>query len=243
MSGILLLGVSVFVLLAGGLGVLAFVDAAFGGAQAMHGRSLPLLTGESLKAWAVSRSRGTAAKWLASRPERCGSDELARQTEADAGKVLDEVMFRESPAAQGVQRCGEGATAPQVTAPEVFAIVGELRKLPMRRQEELKLQVSSAPTKSGICPLLTAQRMCLCAAARPLGCRGRCLAGFDSSVDAARWAETLEEGLIEGLQQTLEGAGLDGERYDLTAALATVLRDPTAESRWQSGRPLMAAGT
>jgi hypothetical protein len=118
-----------------------------------------------------------------------------------------------------------------------------LRKLPKRYTQELMRRISSAGAESGDCPLLTAQGMCLCAAARPLGCRGRCLAGFDSSVEAAKWAQTLEQGLIEGMQQTLDGAGLDGARYRLNAALATVLSDPDAEPRWRSGQALIAATT
>jgi hypothetical protein len=241
MIGIVLIAISASVLLAVGLGMVMFVDAAFGGARAMHGRSLPLLTGESLKAWAVSRGRATTAAWLAVQPARNRPDELARGIETEAGQLLEEVLFRESPAAQGVQRCREGESPPRVTAPEAFAIVRELRKLPLRDQEQLKQRVSSTRVDQGVCPLLTAQGMCWCAAARPLGCRGRCLAGFDSSNDAARWAETLEAGLAVGVQQTLDKARLDGARYDLNAALAAVLCDPSSESRWRSGQALIDA--
>lgn len=241
MIGVLLLGILVSVFVIGGLGILAFASVAFGRARQMHSRTLPLLTGESLKAWAASRSQVTAAQWLGLQPERRQADGLARSIEMDAGQILDEAIFRESSAAQATQVCREGERSPQVTAPEVFAIVEEIHKLPVRWQEELKLRVSSAHVDSSICPLLTAQRMCLCAAARPLGCRGRCLAGFDSSAEAAKWAETLEEGLIEGLQQTLADAGLDGARYGLNEALSTALHDATAPSRWQRGERLMAA--
>ncbi len=243
MIGVLMLGIAVSALVIGGLGLVVFVDAAFGGARKLHDHSLPLLKGESLQAWAASRGQMATEDWLASRPDRSHPDELALRIEADAGQLLDEAVFRESPAGQGPQRCREGEIVPRVTAPEVFAIALELRKLPLRRQEDLKRQISSARAEPGDCPLLTAQGMCLCAAARPLGCRGRCLAGFDSSVEAAKWAETLEAGLIEGMQQMLGGAGLDGARYRLNAALASVLSDPAAESRWRRGQTLMATTT
>lgn len=240
MFGLILLGIIVSSLLLGGLFFLMFAESAAGEPRPLHNLALPLLSGDALKRWATERSRGMTIKWLASHPDREHPDFLARRIEADAGQLLDQAIFRESPAARGLQRCQESMSVPQATAPEVFAIVDEIRKLP----QSILLPVShhvAAAAKSGTggCPLLTSQGMCLCAIARPLGCRGRCLAGFDSSADAAAWATTLEDGLSEGLQQELNSAGLDATRYDLNQALAAVLPDARVEAHWRKGEPLL----
>lgn len=240
MSGLVILGIAASVLVMGAIGLMMFAEVAFAGPRELHKRSLPLLSGASLKAWGAVRSRFATGTWLASHPERTHSDELARGIESEVGQVLDQAVFQESPEARGVQRCQQTASVPQVTAPEVFAIAAELRNLPMDWREKVRQQASVA-TQMGVaaCPLLTTQGLCLCAGARPIECRGRCLAGFDSSADAMEWAKTLEGGLLEGLQQELSGAGLDGRRYDLNRALALVLTDAGTESRWQRGEPLV----
>jgi hypothetical protein len=99
MIGVLMLAILVSVLVIGGLGLVVFVDAAFGGTRKLHDRSWPLLAGQSLQAWAASRGRRTTAGWLAFQPDRSHADELARRIEADAGHLLDVAVFRESPAA------------------------------------------------------------------------------------------------------------------------------------------------
>jgi hypothetical protein len=148
--------------------------------------------------------------------------------------VLDQAVFQESPESRGVQRCQQATSVPQVTPPEVFAIAAELQKLPSDRLQNLISQMGS-----GTCPLLTTQGTCLCAIARPIECRGRCLAGFDSSADAMEWADDLEEGMIAGLQKELSIAGLDGRRYDINRAMVRVLTDPAAEAGWRRGERLL----
>jgi hypothetical protein len=230
---------SVFVLVV--LGLLMFADVASAGPRGLQLRWLPLLSGAPLKAWAALRSRFATSEWLGSHPERTESNDLARSIEADTSQLLDEAVFSESPAARGVQRCQQ-AIVPQVTPPEVFAIAAELRKLSSSRQKELQQHLSLAvQTGEGTCPLLTNQGTCLCPVARPVECRSRCLAGFDSCADAMEWAKDLEEGMIEGLQRELNEAGLDGGRYDLNQGLARVISDPAAESRWLRGERLLAS--
>ena len=241
MIGLIFLGIlaSVFVLVL--LGLLMFADVASAGPRGYQLRWLPLLSGAPLKAWASLRSRFATGEWLASHPERTESDNLVRSIEADTSRLLDEAVFSESPAARGIQRCQQ-TIVPQVTAPEVFAIAAELRKLPSSRKKELEQHLSLAvQTGTGTCPLLTNLGTCLCATARPVECRSRCLAGFDSSADAMEWAKDLEEGMIEGLQRELNEAGLDGRRYDLNQGLARVLSDPAAESRWLRGERLLVS--
>ncbi len=240
MFGLILLGVIASALLLGGLFFLMFAEAAVGGPRPLHQLALPLLFGDALKGWATERGRGMTIKWLALHPDRKHSDFLARRLEVDAGQLLDEAIFRESPASRGLQRCQDSLTVPKVTAPEVFAIADEIRKLPQATMLPVARHVvAAAKAGSGGCPLLTSQGTCLCAIARPLGCRGRCLAGFDSSEDAAAWATTLEEGFSEGLQQELHSAGLDATRYDLNQALAAVLPDARLEMQWRKGEPLL----
>jgi hypothetical protein len=240
MFGLILLGILTATLLIGGLLFLMFADAAAGEPRPLHNRALPLLTGEALKDWARDRSRTMTIKWLALHPDRRQPDGLARRIEADAGQVLEQAIFRESPADRGLQRCQESLSVPQVTAPEAFAIADEIRKLPQSIWLPVAKHVAAAAkNNSGGCPLMTPRGMCLCAIARPLGCRGRCLAGFDSSDEAAAWAATLEEGLSEGMQQELSSAGLDSNRYDLNHALAAILPEPALETDWRRGKPLL----
>lgn len=242
MFGLVLLAIVASALLLGGTLFLMFAETAAGSPRPLHHLTLPLLSGNALRQWATERSRGMTLKWLVSHPDRKHSDFLARRIEADAGQLLDQAIFRESPAARGLQRCQESMSVPQVTAPEAFAIADEIRKLPQSMLLPISRHVAAA-AKSGTggCPLMTSQGMCLCAIARPLGCRGRCLAGFDSSADAAAWATTLEDGLSEGLQQELNTAGLDATRYDLNQALAAILPDARVEMHWRKGEPLLAS--
>ena len=243
MSGLILLGIFVSIFVLSVVGVLMFVDVAWAGPRGLGRRRLPLLSGEPLKNWAALRSRVATGKWLKSHPERTPSDQLARQIERDASELLDQAIFATSPQTQGVRSCHDSGV-PQATCPEIFAIADEVRKLPFNHRRQLVKHVSDASTNgSATCPLLTKQGMCLCAIVRPVGCRGRCLAGFDSSEDAMAWANALEEGMSEGLQQGLNAAGLDGRCYDLNAGLAQVLTDPTAEDRWLRGEPLLATPT
>jgi hypothetical protein len=217
-----------------------FADVMFSGPRGLHARLLPLMQGASLKAWAASRSQSATTKWLESNPERTHVEDLVRSIESDADLVLDQAFFQESPDARGIRPCQQGTRVPQVTAPETFAIAAELRKLPMEARHELKHHLALAlEFESHKCPLLTQQGMCLCATVRPLECRGRCVAGYDSSADAMAWASTFDQGMVEGLQQGLNTAGLDSRRYDLNRALARVFANPAVAGHWRRGEPLL----
>lgn len=244
MSGLVLLTLPVSIVVVAGIGLLMFLDVAFSPPAALKPRMLPLLKDGALRQWAVDRCRGIVRSWLGAHPKKTEAASLARTVERDAEAVLGETLFDQPPASRGLQLCREGCGAPQITVPEALAIVEDMRELPRREQDKIKQQASSA-AKSGLntCPLMTSLKMCACAVARPVSCRGRCLAGFDQSPDATVWANTFEDGLMEGMQQELTSAGLDGTRYDLNVALATLLTESDAESRWRRGEPLMISGS
>jgi hypothetical protein len=240
MTSLVLIGILASVFVLGAVGLLMFTDVVVAGPRGLHARRLPLMQGASLKAWAASRSRVATANWLATNPERTHAEDLARSVAADADHILDQAVFQESPEARGVRPCKPGTHVPQVTAPETFAIAAELRKLPLETRHDLKHHLAlGVEWGSDKCPLLTMQGTCLCTCTRPLECRGRCLAGFDSSAEALEWANTFDQGMIEGLQQGLNTVGLDGQRYELNRALARVLANPALEEQWRRGELLL----
>ncbi len=88
--------------------------------------------------------------------------------------------------------------------------------------------------------------------ARPLRCRSwnsldveRCKVELDHprsgnlEIESVQWEVT--RAVAAGVAEGIRGAGLDGARLELTAAIRIALETPDAEARWLAGEPIFAA--
>ncbi len=93
---------------------------------------------------------------------------------------------------------------------------------------------------------------CSVHAARPLRCRSwnsldveRCKVELDHprsgnlEIENVQWEVT--RAVAAGVADGIRGAGLDGARLELTAAIRIALEAPDAEARWLAGEPIFAA--
>lgn len=157
-----------------------------------------------------------------------------------------------------------------VTAPEVFALAAHVRaELEAPAIEKLRERLETTRRAlDGLdarehhlrripCALLGDDGACSVYSARPFACRR----GHSTDADACRAAyeQPAAEGaripdnpalswntaaLVLGYREGYEHAGRPLDTYELNAALATALSDPTAEPRWFAGEdPLAAART
>lgn len=113
--------------------------------------------------------------------------------------------------------CPETPFLPQVTLPEAQAIATEVRRYgPL----EVRRVVDRSRTAHGMCPLRLKNGLCACAAARPLACIGRCVAGGDSP----DWAEGLGQSMSEAFRRHLETRHADASTQSLDEALLPLLQ-------------------
>lgn len=149
-----------------------------------------------------------------------------------------------------------------VTPPEAIAIAEDIRRRLSRRGAERVRDRSAksaeliaedgADPESLPCALQGDDGVCRSYEVRPIGCRALPAAVIASTVGldglatedgAPTWeghAEEVSRGLTEGLSRGLEGAGLDGDRYELNAALVAALDTPDAAARWARGEDIFA---
>ena len=247
---------------------LMFWDVAFGVPQrwSQHRPStawrLPYFDGPSLRHWAANLTQRVVARQT-SLP-RSAETPLAIAAELEAGinVALEHVGLTRN--AAPTKSCPD--TKPHcitVTVPEVLVIADELQRkcspnelLVIRESARANAQRAQfvAPDEfplAGIpCPLQTKDGYCLTFLNRPIACRRLCpncvgigsdgmiLGPSDNSVELRVLTDDLQQGLSEGLSQSLLDAGLDGETYELNDALVTALATPDAATRWLDGEPL-----
>jgi Fe-S-cluster containining protein len=133
-----------------------------------------------------------------------------------------------------------------VRAHEVFLLVRELRR--SRTEPELAdLRLAAAARRqggntTGSCPLLV-QGRCSVYTVRPAACRrhhSRSVAACETLYHGGDPGEGTDYHFLsemgrftsKGTHNALIAAGFDGFSYDLNAALAEALADPTCELRW-----------
>ncbi len=194
---------------------------------------------------------------------------LAADVTAYAEAAVDEVKTHNPPpkplaCKAGCTHCCHNLIV--ATPVQVFAIAAVLREtldedglkalrrtldLAVRKQSDLDWDTIGK--RRPACPLL-AKGACLAYGARPLGCRGwtslnarRCEKDLKSKgknpkgipfyLPQSQITLAVEQGLMNGLN----AAGLRAEKVALTQALALVLDDPDAATRWLAGDDIFAA--
>lgn len=136
-----------------------------------------------------------------------------------------------------------------VTPPEVLAIAEQLRHtFPDTEVQRIREKASrSARLARGLtaeqyalagipCPLLVGRDGCLTFESRPMHCRNGC---FESGAGGNRCdCKAAEQGA--GIARGLAAAGLECDRYELNAALATALSSPDIARQWAAGEPVFS---
>jgi hypothetical protein len=145
------------------------------------------------------------------------------------------------------------------TAPEIFQLAQALAE--STNSDAAKRIEQAASTITGLdpeqrllqsipCPLLS-DGLCSMYALRPLNCRSmasrsepQCFRTFvekrEEGISVPRAYVRLGDGLAVALRAAIRSLGLSDDRYELTAALATVLSDPNSEQRWLAGEDVFA---
>lgn len=139
-----------------------------------------------------------------------------------------------------------------ITAPEAFSVASAIRSDPARVRMVLDADQrfrSLGRGRSAPCPMLT-DAICGIYGARPLACRGfvslsleACLATFSDTGPKgipAPQAEVVLPMMVRMLMvAALRAVRLDDSLYELTGAVARILRDGEAEKRWLAGEPVL----
>ena len=150
--------------------------------------------------------------------------------------------------------CSQDVT---VTAPEAFFVAAAIRNTPTLiaavLEADATLRNIEAEERLGriLCPLLTEQ-ICSIYASRPLACHAfisvKLQACLDTFVDGkppqipmpGAWINLLYSQRMM-LKAAIRLSGLDDQTYEMTAAVAAILRQDNAETRWLNGEPVFAA--
>jgi Fe-S-cluster containining protein len=147
------------------------------------------------------------------------------------------------------------------TAPEIFPIARALAQFTVsaasdRVVEAARLIVGLDSEQRGRqsipCSLLGDDSLCSMYEIRPLNCRRmasrsepQCfrvlVEGHDEGIPVPRAYERLGDGQAIALRSAIRSLGLSDDRYELTAALATVLPDAHAEQRWLAGEEVFGS--
>ncbi len=223
------------------------------------------LNGSRLHAWAANLARRVVARH-AGRP-RSSETALAIASELEAGASAALEQAGERVNAKLVATCpNKRPRQIRVTVPEVLAITEELqrtcpkpelqivREIAVLNARRARFVLPSEFAAAGIgCPLRTPGGYCLTFLHRPIVCRSLCPncpcpggGSDDANVQHCRdtepfaLSEMLHEGMTDGLTEGLREAGLDGDVYELNAALATAIDTPQAAVRWSRGESVFA---
>jgi hypothetical protein len=264
MESIIFILLPISILLALGLIVLVFFDAAFAspkGASPMGGaqRDLPLLSGNALRQWASSKARRVVAKFSKSSRKASTTSALASEIECLTDDIIAASVpwTLRGPVAQCDRSCRDTIS---LTTPETLAIVEklrgrlserELKKIRNRSQKNAEwLAVRDLSDNSPIatvCPLLSHDGCCISYEARPVFCRGHSTNCVGDEVGNAAaierperaFAAAVGQGITDGLTKGLTAAGLDGQLYELNSALVAALDSPDAAARWTRGEVVL----
>lgn len=143
------------------------------------------------------------------------------------------------------------------TAPEIFPVartlaessdVAALSRLEQLAQTVVGLDAKQRLVRSVPCPLLSGD-LCSVYAIRPLNCRSmasrsesQCFRTLvehhDEGVPIPSKYVRLGDGQAIALRAAIRSLGLSDDRYELSAALATVLSDSDSEQRWLAGEDI-----
>lgn len=222
----------------------------------------PFLRGDALREWAAATAQGIAQQQLSGTRTADTAARLAMEMEAGAMHAM--LPLARSADLGRVIACPEsGQGLIGVTAPEVLAIAGHVRKkLPRAEQERMRgmaaqnaKQLAARTSRERIspvlpCPLQGDAHICCVYSQRPLRCRilhSVLIANEMTERHAAvkpgeeRHEETVAEGIEIGLTRALDSAGLSAKVYELNSALAIALGMPNAAERWASGEDVFSA--
>ena len=218
----------------------------------------PYVSGAPLRDWARAVSRGVVREAVAD-SEASGAP--ARIAEG-LSPVMRQAMLPDAPAdarAREVPCSALGQGTVGVTAPEAIALAEWLRaRLTAEELQALEEDVTVCDewiangATSAPCALQGPDQVCLAYEAQPFACRPTLATRLalqlreDSGVpDGARafadvHAETVAQGVLDGLREGLEQAGLDATVYELHSALRRALGRTDAAQAWADGEDLFA---
>jgi hypothetical protein len=230
---------------------------------ALQAQGLPAVASEELAVYAAAY-HGAAASLQA------GSDVEAVASLVDATHAWADQAIGHSPV-QNQRACRAGCAfccyTPTVlaSAAEIVFLAHWLRthcsseeldalqqRVVNRRQRHVDPTASTQHPPPLPCPLLQGKQ-CMAYAARPLKCRGwnslsreACEQAYGHSqatgqIPADAYAYVMGNAVLNGLNDSVAQAGLDGASYDLTPALARALGIPDAVKRWRNGERLFDA--
>jgi len=269
MFGILVIALLVGLLALFVLVAIAFLEVAFADRHGTRASPLrkwqpPLVTGDQLLTWAASVARATASKQLLAPRTKHTAKQLANAIYKGSAYAISQSPDSVAQPKPNCPSCRNRMIG--VTAPEALAIADEIRrtrpKLEARRIRNRAAENAEAVASLDheqyeqahiVCPLLGKDDSCVAFDARPLHCRGWCLfSGEDGdhcllavsdvgSLDSH--AYTVGRGAEDGLSESLESAGLDGNVYELNSALSTALDKADAAWQWAAGKPVFAGCT
>jgi len=224
----------------------------------------PLANGRALFDWARQR----AATLTGLRLKRSDAPSAARKlvTELQEGMMeamLPSLSLHDRTRTMPCPKDGQGLIG--VTPPEAIALADYIREnLPRaeaKRIHDLAVQNAKKIVEQGSavesvgntpCALLNCHSVCRTYPIRPLQCRpiharmiGRevgldIVSDDDRNPPSESYIEAIEDGVEAGLIDELENKGLDGNSYELNAALAIALDHPDAGQRWLAGEDLFA---
>jgi hypothetical protein len=262
MMAILFISLTVSVLLAAGITLLAFADVAFRMPQANTAASAnpwqpPTIRGAELIAWARDNASRLTSDLLSHRDDYRAATDLAFEIRSGTLSAIASLHNTAVPRWTTDEKC---YSANSVTAPEVVEIGDLIRHTQPAHEVRCIADCASGNAVRGErldrnafheasirCPLLSDAGTCLIEGAEPLQCRLGCpleddnpsaMTNSSASVPTANVAaRSVAIGVRQGMSQVIESAGLDGGVYEFNSALAVALNTPDAASQWiQGGR-------
>lgn len=175
--------------------------------------------------------------------------------------LLDKKALPRPACAKGCAACCY--TVVSALPPEIFTIARAVDALPPGEAAALKRRVIAYDTQHrgtpgsarmkqrAACPLLDAKGLCALHAVRPFSCRG--VNGLDTAACARALSNVGERqpaylalgafttSLYQAFCTVLSERGLAHEPVELTAGLALVFQDASAETRWLAGEDVFCA--